>query len=472
MFPKQAKQAHIDKMFASDDPSCIASPDRVVKTFIDHVGSDRTPYREAVFEERVRTSLGLPADCDFPGFSRYEDVFRQEQLRNIVVRGDTCIPKSKKFVHRLACPVAHPSLCATRDKSVMPQVDACTSSLFSLLSEQKTHTFWHLIVEGQGGYRARAWFELAHNRFGGPKLNLLCPATLNAEALAVEMERVSADDDGHAYGYVPAKSVVGQLFLAAGHDHAVEKIYVAPAPSATHKAAVHFDKLHVPDDWAALVVSSLKQVFPPRIHHAASVKAASYIDAKLVAGLNALSRPTRRRRSGAAVGIKIAGPKAADSPGSDAGSDGHSDAGSVVDVASDGDSDDGIEDVLRVAGHGPGGPGGPGGLPSGGAPDRHDRLIPFGPWTISEVWKKGTHIGYNSNCNCHYGSHLACRKQFTKIEGTLLEARQLAKCWLLMGLSISTGSSTGRDDHVFGIARDKVPLRPESDLDAEAMVLM
>ena len=107
------------------------------------------------------------------------------------------------------------------------------------------------------------------------------------------------------------------------------------------------------------------------------------------------------------------------------------------------------------------------------APQR--RAIQFGKWTISPIYSNTAsgpvQTGWGSNCGCHFGSHLVCKKSFTATtaEG-LAEARCLAKAWLLAGLPISAASQIGRNVHVLGpeYQRDTLVVEDEATMDARA----
>ena len=125
---------------------------------------------------------------------------------------------------------------------------------------------------------------------------------------------------------------------------------------------------------------------------------------------------------------------------------------------------------------------GPGSGDDGGAAPHVARAIPFGPWTISQIWSKKQHTGWGANCCRHFSDGpvcLSCKKniQARKVGGVIVpgaldEAERLCKQWLLLGVTIRVSDPAGRQQHVLDITRDKIPLRSHAELDAEAATMM
>ena len=91
-------------------------------------------------------------------------------------------------------------------------------------------------------------------------------------------------------------------------------------------------------------------------------------------------------------------------PGDDGGSaSSESDAGSEASVASQ-------DSVASLLGSGDDEPAAA--ADAQAEAPRQTRAVPFGPWTMSSVYARGQFTGYGGNCNCHFGSHLACKKPF------------------------------------------------------------
>ena len=81
---------------------------------------------------------------------------------------------------------------------------------------------------------------------------------------------------------------------------------------------------------------------------------------------------------------------------------------------------------------------------------RRRRVIPWGPFTISPVYKGAEQVAWGGNCNCHYNAihnvHLKCCKQ---ISGSGNESKRLIMKWLILGQDIHNDDFfDARDAHV------------------------
>ena len=108
---------------------------------------------------------------------------------------------------------------------------------------------------------------------------------------------------------------------------------------------------------------------------------------------------------------------------------------------------------------------------------RIERAIGWGPkpWAIAEIWHGGVHIGWGGTCRCHtngWNPLQVCKKALLFGDNTSDETRCLIKQWLIMGQAISPSSYNGKMRHVQGVRRNRIPLRPEHELDADAASLM
>ena len=101
---------------------------------------------------------------------------------------------------------------------------------------------------------------------------------------------------------------------------------------------------------------------------------------------------------------------------------------------------------------------------------RHLTAFPFGRWSISCLNPGGVFSGYGANCLKHSnrGRRVRCQKAFRFVYNTPEETLALAKQWLLLGLDIPEDSFSGQMDHVHGIDRSEIELRPAADLDHDA----
>ena len=84
---------------------------------------------------------------------------------------------------------------------------------------------------------------------------------------------------------------------------------------------------------------------------------------------------------------------------------------------------------------------------------REVRAVPFGPWTVSEIYNEGNIIGYGANCNWHRNvwdkPTDRCKKALTfGYRMTHDHCRIRMKLWLLKGVHIHRGVVGGRHQHV------------------------
>ncbi len=347
-------------------------------------------------------------------------------------------------------------MCAKKHQFCAANVKEATKYTFEFLRDEKVGSWWHIRVSGEAGYDKIGWFRLCYNRFGGPRLNMVCTCSFSEPDLAVTM-------NDHEVGYEPLMNVtyLARFFIDAGEDHGINTIWVARAPVDRTVSETKGDVIHVCEDWEEKIIASETRVFPPLQHVHGAVKLA--VD-KSIAGLKGLGDKTKWPRISKdpdAGKVRVTGPSVGRRlPASDGGDESGSDAVSDAIPYSNGSSDDEAD------------PPPPPPLPPPVPLDpaaREVRVRVWGPWSISEVWSGGTHTGYGANCYCHFGSAAACKKNIKAlIGGTLGEARVLCKSWLLMGRDIATHLPDARARHVLHIKRADIPVRDEAEMDAIA----
>ena len=100
--------------------------------------------------------------------------------------------------------------------------------------------------------------------------------------------------------------------------------------------------------------------------------------------------------------------------------------------------------------------------------------MPWGPWSISEVWSGDVHVGWGANCCRHRNSWEGnpCKRSFRWAGYTEEQTRCQAKQWLLMGVGIRSQLRNGKQKHLSDIKREDIPLLPEAELDARAAALL
>lgn len=339
-----------------------------------------------------------------------------------------------------------------------------TKAIFTYLSCFEPGFFWQIRAQ-TAAEDVCTWVQLAHTRFGGPQVNMMATAELVESETHGPMLRENCFDVG--YCYKMCVSIVGAMFKHVGRDHPVEAAYIAAAPRCLATVETAGDQCHLNKAWESMLPDLEVQIFPPV--QVQKARPASNIRDDLMRGLKALDqrRATPRKREGV---LKTVGPKVAMAADGDAASDdGPSEycGSSAFEDPSSSDGGDGDD------------PPPPPPLLAPDAADadpRQTRLHPFGPWTISGVWdtKRNVQIGWGANCGGHFcTAGKACKKQIgAAAAGSLSNAQALAKEWLLRGRAIPAGRPNGRDDHVLGIQRADLEIRPHHELDLEASSLL
>ena len=463
-------QAHDDRLRKQrpdvdhDEPPAISvsKQGRVLRTFVDEFGDADGPVAEKHFESIVREVAELPAmfggrRCEVPGLNSYSDPLRRLWRRKAYVEDMKKIPDSRKFDYTHPCSEVHMGFCRETDKGILYHAKAAADEIFHFVSDGagvRSGTFWHMSALLSNNACLSFWMVLCHSRFSNPKINLLTGADLDVESLEVCIDI----ENGHE------NSCNGQTFMARVFQEATDldleiaRLFISPAPCLSIVGARNNAcSVRLVDDWQVHVKQSAHQIFPPIQELAratiprnnALLKALKALEPSLLSGRRLPSVKPAARRA-----------QRADAPGDDNGSD---NSGSGTD---DGDFDQDYYVALAAAGRVPAGGVGAGvGAPDDVA-DRQSRKHPWGPWTLSEVWAAGRHTGWGANCNCHFGSHLACKKNLAGGDDLNL-ARRLCKAWLLMGLRILPCSPTGREDHVY-ITRADIVDRSEDEMDLEA----
>ena len=92
-------------------------------TFVEHHCSDRTPYETRVFEEEIARAHPPRLDGKPPGYTAIETPFRTHFCADLLAKDTGHIPADKEFKHYVPCGMAHPGLCATKDKAIMESVE-------------------------------------------------------------------------------------------------------------------------------------------------------------------------------------------------------------------------------------------------------------------------------------------------------------------------------------------------------------
>ena len=189
--------------------------------------------------------------------------------------------------------------------------------------------------------------------------------------------------------------------------------------------------------------------------------------------------PPRKKPAKKTWGVKLVLPRAAsvvEHPGGSASDVASQDEGDLLDSTSSG------SDVVPMCGYPDPAPAVPddGPPPPPAAPDDGPSAAPrelrkqrFGRWTVSEVTRGGTRIGWGANCNCHHNhwQPAACKRQFLFAGNSDGDTLRIAKQWLLMGVPISNGDPMGKYKHLATIRRADIPLRTDEEMERDVAAL-
>ncbi|CAK0899303.1 unnamed protein product [Prorocentrum cordatum] len=402
-------------------------------TVLDNVGDLRQPYQ------------GNPKHL--PGFTSYAADVRQMQA-------DMLFPEDE-FIYDLPCPLAHPGLCATKDRWCYKQVVETAKRLTDYFSGHRRGSFHFIRVLGADGFQVSTWVSLSHVH-GSPKYVLLATGTMDASTRVVSLDHRDA-----ALHFMMGTSFLAKLYRMAGEARMPHTIGVSAA-SQDEVASRSLSALCVvvPETW--VLEHSQREVFalprPP-----AQKRPARSSDAKKMAeGLAKLPADDdggKRKVKSGRVGVKVRMPKPVDDV-TDVFSD-HTVSGTDDDDQPHPehehhpDSDSDVSLVPQML-------------------QRATVLMTLRP-LFAGFGIRGKFVGYGGNCYRHRNTWqpgASCQRAFTFYGNTPEQTRCLAKKWLLMGVGIRSDLKNGKFRHLSEIKRSDIPLIPEAELDRLAAELV
>ncbi len=301
-----------------------------------------------------------------------------------------------------------------------------------------------------------AFFMFAHERGGGPKMDLVGAAQLDDGD-----RQVSLSQPGTGFCFMMAVSFIGQVWKRCTDDGgAIHHIFISPVFPEPRSPAMRGDMCVLHHDWEHRSRRSEQILSPPIIH--TDLKPRPAIVEALFRGIRAATeRAYKKPDKASQARVKLLPPGAGDGAASE------SDGSAEHDISGEsGASDDDVDapapppHPLLSARAAPSDPA-----------DRKARAEPWGPWSISQYISGDVHRGFYANCGRHFSATGGCRKLFTFSSNSPDETRCLANQWLLQGRTILPGHPRGRDEHVFNVRRESLALRPEAELDAECLAL-
>jgi hypothetical protein len=230
--------------------------DRVLPTVVNRFGDKRTPVPPEVFRQRVREKLGIGVGDIDPGFTRYEGVYRQEQIGCVFCKDVGDIPRNMVMDYTLPCPLAHPEVCATADAEHMVDIHGFSKSLHAHFTPLDKGNFYCLKFAGPEN-ESVTFIHLNFKRGGGPKLLSLSPCVLREESLIVQID--DGGDSGE-FEYLVERTLMKRLVTRGRFTD----IYCSPLPedAARNKILRSATQVALLEDWRLLIVPSFVRVHP------------------------------------------------------------------------------------------------------------------------------------------------------------------------------------------------------------------
>ena len=160
----------LKKNDVDNSPDPLPRPPTAVESVITECGDKRTPLRTDVFAKEICKKCGVP-EHSIVGFTKYSEIYRAEAQKRMLILDDDAIPPATKFSYTLPCPLAHPGLCAARDKDRLPVLHAIVKQAFLYLLTRLAGHFYHIRSIGSGPTAEHkvAWLMLSYSRLANPK---------------------------------------------------------------------------------------------------------------------------------------------------------------------------------------------------------------------------------------------------------------------------------------------------------------
>ena len=132
------------------------------------------------------------------------------------------IDPQRVYTERVACPMAHPEVCAKRDKNDLGVLTAIAKALQRVLRNSPRGTYHHIRLVGLQGASC-FWFCMGYKRVARPKLCSCVPAVFDSESLILALD---AHDDLDSLGelhFEPLQDITFVKRLSASHDRWIDR---------------------------------------------------------------------------------------------------------------------------------------------------------------------------------------------------------------------------------------------------------
>lgn len=285
-----SRKADVDEEDNSPAPGQAAT-----SSVVDAVGDKRQPYTVEAFNARIRQQLGMAPEDKPPGFTRYTEDLRKEQIQALFVPDRGAIPKAQKFAYYLPCGLAHPGLCAQAHAFCIRQAKGCANELYKVAQQLDRGSFVYLRFVAGRAWQREAWAAIAYVRGSGPRLVMLAACTLRGCHL-------SADVISGSFCCMMAVTFVGLFFKEAPRGADLEVYWASPQlAGATPESAA---EALLPADWRQRM--KLQRLYPPKV--ALRAPAADPADVKMRRGLQRASERLPKKES-TGSGVRMVRPR-------------------------------------------------------------------------------------------------------------------------------------------------------------------
>ena len=291
---------HSEKKIEAIDGTSLAAArsDNVVRTLVQQVGTTRTPLPNNVFVSDVQRMLGLEDGDTCPGFTRYDEQYRQEHCADLFVKDAGDIPDSKEFTYYVPCPLAHPELCAAKEAGRLPMIKAIAKGLQNILRGAERGSYHCLRIFHTGGAQTATILFLSHRRYAHPRVFILTPCRYCPASLIVDF-----DDTGNTgdFEYLCDTTMLGRIILEP--ISTIDEVRISTVPLNKQICCQSFSQVLLQSDWSNICARSEQLVYPACA--AAAAKPAS--SKQLIKGVAAVAQASGPKGAGAKR-VKLVGP--------------------------------------------------------------------------------------------------------------------------------------------------------------------
>ena len=384
-----------------------------LKSVLEAVGSKRSPMVVSSFLSEVNKFLGLP-ESTLSGFARYEAVMRNSFRQKAVQQDDGKIPEDRIFDYYVPCPIAHPTICATKHAHIVRTLRKVAQRIRWYSESKVVGTYYTFFYHFSDGRTDSSHVQLGHYRGSGPKVTIFIECTCEEGIF----RRVQFNGE---WKHVMDITHVSQFFFKAGSAGlSLDRVAVVTRARNLELASLSGNCYHALDSNLAHAV----EVHPS---FSASKKSAHAVKTPFDKGLAACKPPKSAKRRRVTC-IRMALPKVS---GCHSDVDAHDSDYSYLSSGpgSGRDEDSQEEDETRRS----------------ALPRQRDLGKAWGPFTVAKTYKTThnvkTHVGWGCFCDMHCDTPKTgrCKKG---LSGTSDHVHRMICHWLILGHDVPVGGNS------------------------------